>query len=217
MAAATTRRASRGRAFDHPGPVALGIDMYEAKRMEHKTDDSDPSDGEDDGGYEEPYGNLDYEAAVKLAEEADSAIAAPQPPPVDANEATVRLACFRPIKGTPEELEGILRARADPNLVVGEGLSPLRKVISLARKQHVAAMRDLLLAYGASESVFDNQRWEERQLAEECEKAWMQNFHRSALYCLAHACTCMCYLLCCCCCVYVACSRVGSTNGVISR
>ena len=76
--------------------VALGIDMYEAKRMEHKTDDSDPSDGEDDGGYEEPYGNLDYEAAVRLAEEADSAIAAPQPPPVDANEATVRLACFRP-------------------------------------------------------------------------------------------------------------------------
>ena len=32
--------------------VALGIDMYEAKRMEHKTDDSDPSDDDDDEGYE---------------------------------------------------------------------------------------------------------------------------------------------------------------------
>ena len=134
--------------------------------------------------------------------------------PVDANEATVRLACFRPIKGTPEELEGILRARADPNLVVGEDLSPLRKVISLARKRHVAAMRDLLLEYGASESVFDNQRWEERQLAEECEKSWLQNFHRSALYCLAHACSCLYSLLLLRkCCV----SRVGSTRGVISR
>ena len=179
--------------------VALGIDMYEAKRMEHKTDDSDPSDDDDDEGHEEPYGNLDYEAAVRLGEEVDAVISTPQPPPVDANEATVQLACFRAIKRTPEELEQILRARADPNVVVDEGLSPLRKVISLARKQHVAAMRALLLEYGANESVFDNQRWEERQLAEECEKAWMQNFHRSALYCLAHARTCMCSLLCCCC------------------
>ena len=175
--------------------VALGIDMYEAKRMEHKTDDSDPSDDDDDEGYEEPYGNLDYEAAVRLAEEADAVIAAPQPPPVDANEATVQLACFRAIKRTPDELEQILRARADPNVVVGEGLSPLRKVISLARKQHVAAMRDILLAYGASESVSDKERWADRQLAEECEKSWMQNFHRSALYRLTHACTYLCSLL----------------------
>ena len=47
--------------------VALGIEMYEAKRMEHKTDDSDPSDGDDDEGYEEPYANLDYDTAVRLA------------------------------------------------------------------------------------------------------------------------------------------------------
>ena len=57
--------------------VALGIDMYEAKRMEHKTDDSDPSDDDDDEGYEEPYGNLDYEAAVRLAEEAHATAATP--------------------------------------------------------------------------------------------------------------------------------------------
>ena len=175
--------------------VALGIDIYEAKRMEHKTDDSDPSDDDDDEGHEEPYGNLDYEAAVRLGEEVDAVISTPQPPPVDANEATVQLACFRAIKRTPEELEQILRARADPNVVVDEGLSPLRKVISLARRHHVAAMRDILLAYGASESVSDKERWADRQLAEECEKSWMQNFHRSALYRLTHACTYLCSLL----------------------
>ena len=162
--------------------VALGIDMYEAKRMEHKTDDSDPSDGDDEDGDEDPYGQLDYEAAVRLAEEADAATAAPQPPPVDANEATVRLACFRAIKETPEALEQILRARADPNLVVGDDISPLRKVICLARTRHVAAMRDLLLEHGATESKFEKQRWEERQAAEACEKSWLQNFHRSAHY-----------------------------------
>lgn len=81
--------------------IALGIDVYEAKRMEHKTDDSDPSDGDDDEGYEEPYGDLDYDAAVKLLQEPDTSNAAPQPPPVDANEATVRLACFRPPKLAP--------------------------------------------------------------------------------------------------------------------
>ena len=39
--------------------------------------------------YEEPHGNLDYEGAVRLAEEADAATAAPQPPPVDASEAPI--------------------------------------------------------------------------------------------------------------------------------
>ena len=150
--------------------------------MEHKTEDSDPSDGDDDEGYEEPYGDLDYEAAVKLLQESDTATTAPQPAPVDANEATVRLACFRPIKETPEALEQILRARADPNLVVGEDISPLRKVISLARTRHVAAMRELLLEHGAAESSFEKQRWEERQAAEESEKSWLQNFHRSPIH-----------------------------------
>jgi len=162
--------------------VALGIDMYEAKRMEHKTEDSDPSDGDDDEGYEEPYGDLDYDTAVKLLQEPDAAPAAPQPAPVDANEATVRLACFRPIRETPEALEQLLRARADPNLVVGEDISPLRKVISLARTRHAATMRDLLLEHGAKESSFEQQRWEERKAAEDCEKSWLQNFHRSASY-----------------------------------
>ena len=43
-------------------------------------------------------------------------------------------------------------------------------------------MRNLLLEHGATESKFDKQRWEERQAAEECEKSWLQNFHRSAHY-----------------------------------
>lgn len=158
--------------------VALGIDMYEARRMAHKTDDSDPSDGDDDEGYEEPCGDLDFDAAVKLLEEPDIASAVQQPAPIDANEATVPLACFRPINEPPEALERILLARADPNLVVGEDISPLRKVIAFARTREVAAMRDLLLQHGATESKFEKQRWEERQAAEECEQFWLHNFHR---------------------------------------
>ena len=76
--------------------------------------------------------------------------------------------------------EEILRARADPNLIVGDDVSPLRKVITFARNPDVARMRELLLAYGASESAFERQRWAERRAADACDAAWLENYHRSA-------------------------------------
>ena len=92
----------------------------------------------------------------------------------------MQLACFQPNNEKPETLEEILRARADPNLIVGDDVSPLRKVITFARNPDVARMRELLLAYGASESVFERQRWAERRAADACDAAWLENYHRSA-------------------------------------
>ena len=117
---------------------------------------------------------------MKQLEEQQDKDIVPKPPPTDPNDANVQLACFRPTNETPKALGAILLARADPNLVVGEGISPLRKVIAFARARDAAAMRDLLLQHGAAESKFEKQRWQERQAAEACEAAWLQNFHRPA-------------------------------------
>ena len=54
--------------------------------------------------------------------------------------------------------------RADPNAPVPEGrVSPLQYVIGFAPEQHVVAMRDLLLQYGAIETEEDKERWQLRQ------------------------------------------------------
>ena len=166
---------------DMENRVAFGAEQYELQRMAHKTEDSDPeSGGDDDDGYEDPYADIDVKAFVKQLEEQQDKNIVQKPPPTDANDATVQLACFQPIKEAPEALRAILAARADPNIVVGDSLSPLRRVIAFARPRDAAAMRDLLLQHGAAESQFEKQRWHERQAAEGSEAAWLQNFHRSA-------------------------------------
>ena len=78
----------------------------------------------------------------------------------------MQLALFRPNSEKPETLEAILRANADPNLIVDDDISPLRKVIAFARNNDVVRMRELLLEHGASESAFERQRWEERRGAD---------------------------------------------------
>ena len=169
------------KAADMENRVAFGAEQYELQRMAHKTEDSDPeSGGDDDDGYEDPYADIDVKAFVKQLEEQQDKNIVQKPPPTDANDATVQLACFQPIKEAPEALRAILAARADPNIVVGDSLSPLRRVIAFARPRDAAAMRDLLLQHGAAESQFEKQRWHERQAAEGSEAAWLQNFHRSA-------------------------------------
>ena len=64
----------------------------------------------------------------------------PIPEPRSADEASLRLAQFRPFKRTPEELKRLLEARANPDIVIptetyGE-LCPLAKVL-MARNAHV--------------------------------------------------------------------------------
>ena len=66
--------------------------------------------------------------------------------------------------------------RADPSYPLADGdITPLRKVLMLAQEKHVAAMRDLLLKYGAEENDFDRERWRLRQAADLCERVRLQN------------------------------------------
>ena len=57
-----------------------------------------------------------------------------------ADEASLRLAQFRPIRRTPEDLKRLLEARADPNIVIPTEtfgkLCPLEKILD-ARHAHV--------------------------------------------------------------------------------
>ena len=64
----------------------------------------------------------------------------PIPEPRSADEASLLLAQFRPIKRTPEELKRLLEGRADPNIVIPTEtygtLCPLEKIL-MARDAHV--------------------------------------------------------------------------------
>ena len=94
-------------------------------------------------------------------------------------DASAKLANFRPICEGIETLKQLLEARADPDVVLGPGhLSPLRNVICFAHKDYVSPMRELLLKHGARESRDDKKRWEIRKRADTCEKAWLKNFHK---------------------------------------
>ena len=64
----------------------------------------------------------------------------PIPEPSCADEASLLLAQFRPIRRTPEDLKRLLEARADPNIVIPTEtfgtLCPLEKILD-ARHAHV--------------------------------------------------------------------------------
>ena len=65
----------------------------------------------------------------------------PIPEPACADEASLRLAQFRPSRRTPQELKRLLEARANPDIVVTTeiwgGICPLAKVIGFAKAAHV--------------------------------------------------------------------------------
>ena len=52
--------------------------------------------------------------------------------------------------------------------------------MTFAPPEHVAEMRDLLLQFGAAESVKDRERWELRSFIDWNEPAYMHHMHRSA-------------------------------------
>ena len=61
-----------------------------------------------------------------------------QPEPKTPDEATAMLAEFRAIRKTPEDLQRLLEAKADPNMTVGEGnISPMENIMTFAREIHV--------------------------------------------------------------------------------
>ncbi len=86
-------------------------------------------------------------------------------------EATAALKIFRPFRSQPADLEHILECRADPNYTLDpDDVSPLRKVILLARAEHVVKMRQLLFDYGATECDYERERWVSRQRSDFCEE-----------------------------------------------
>ena len=115
------------------------------------------------------------------------------------------LAKFRAIRSTPEDLQRLLEAKADPNMTVGEGnISPMENIMTFAREIHVPIrfhkgpmfpfavraprvlstylysveqMRDLLLDYGAKNSRALRERWRIRQAADANDPIWLANFH----------------------------------------
>jgi hypothetical protein len=71
-------------------------------------------------------------------EQQRAASSVPQPEPKTPDEATAMLAKFRPIRSTPEDLQLLLEARADPSMTVGEGnISPMENIMTFAREIHV--------------------------------------------------------------------------------
>ncbi len=99
-------------------------------------------------------------------------------PTLSSIEATAELSRFRPIKTTPSDLKYLLESRADPNLPLKAGdITPLRNVLSFARENHVAEMRDLLLQHGANEDDADIARWELRRRADFCERIRLSNYN----------------------------------------
>ncbi len=86
-------------------------------------------------------------------------------------EATAALKIFRPFRSQPADLEHILACRADLNYTLDpDDVSPLRKVILLARAEHVVKMRQLLFEYGATECDYERERWVSRQRSDFCEE-----------------------------------------------
>ena len=101
----------------------------------------------------------------------------PVPIPSDIVAATALLARFRPARMSTNDLQELLNARADPNVTLYGDISPLMKVMTFASAAQVGQMRELLLSAGAIESREDRNRWMIRNRADQCEEAWMRNFH----------------------------------------
>ena len=174
-----TRRLQRQAEFE--ARVAMGMDQYEAQRQAHTVTDSDPETEEDDAGDEIWQDLDDPEVRARLCNPPPPPRQEPQEPPQNSVDATARLACFVPRRGSVDELRVLLDARADVNFSPGPGrLSPLQTVIGLgADPDDIAAMRDLLLAHGAAESEGDRKAWHDTQNAFANDPGWLDNFHRS--------------------------------------
>jgi len=154
--------------------------QYEAEiqetlqRMDSMMDESDYEDDDMSEGSDPPW----IEEYTEYTEEPPQESQAADRPTLSPMEATAELSRFRPLRSTPSDLKHLLEARADPNMPVKPGdISPLRKVMSFAKMDHVAEMRDLLLQYDANESDEDRARWELRRRADFCERIRINNYN----------------------------------------
>ena len=160
--------------------VAMGIDQYEAQRLAHKADDSEPETEGDDDDEDCVWAEdlTDPEVLERLFPKP-----APKEPiqPKDANEATVQLSEFRFTQETPDTLRMLLSARADPNVVSGEGdLPPLMRAMWFSNPPHDHEYRDLLIQIGAKNGIKEKERWEQKQLIDRIDPIYVAKLRRSA-------------------------------------
>ena len=146
------------------------------RRMDSVEEESDYDYYDDMSDNSEPPWMQEYpeEPPEEPPEESSQSVR----PTISPIEATAELSRFRPIKTTPSDLKYLLESRADPNLPLKAGdITPLRNVLSFARENHVAEMRDLLLQHGANEDDADIARWELRRRADFCERIRINNYN----------------------------------------
>ena len=162
--------------------IAAGREEFDRKHMKTDSETEEETPKVSDDLYGEPFPDYDVstaEACERLLAEPTPVKKTQQPPPTNLLEASVRLAQFRPICSSVDDLRALLTARADPNLITGPGqLSPLRSVILWARTCNVRDMRQVLFDHRAFESKEDKRRWKIREDAEMNEPAYLRNRHR---------------------------------------
>lgn len=122
-----------------PKPQQLSSVLQHPIEDDNDDSQSDWEIGEpDDADVVYAWENFDYRGRPLPEQLQPVAPSAPQPVPKNPDEATAMLAKFRPIRSTPEDLQRLLEARADPNMTVGEGnISPMENTMTFAREIHV--------------------------------------------------------------------------------
>ena len=162
--------------------VAMGIEQYEAQRLAHQVEDSDPEtetefDDNQDGVWAEDFS--DPNVLDKLFP--PPAPRVPVRPPLDADDATSQLSRFRYTLEAPSVLSMLLAARADPNVVAKEGdLPPLQTAMLLADPRHVHEFRALLLQFGATNAREEKIMWGRRQQRDIIDPIYVAKLRRSA-------------------------------------
>ena len=172
-------------AFEAQVAMAVNKDKFDRQHMQTDSE-TEPEQDPDVAIYDEPFPDVDVSTR-----EACGRLANPTPPPprkkprkdappANAAEATMRVAQLLPSRSTPSELRALLEAGADPNVNIEStpAGSALRRVTSRAPTAYVREMRNLLIAYGAVETMDDKDAWINRQRANAEEPVFLANFHR---------------------------------------
>ena len=136
--------AARGLPLQQPVSTAPKPQQLSNVLQHPVEDDSDDSQSDweigeaDDADVVYPWERFDGRGRPLPEQQQPVAPSLPQPEPRNPDEATAMLAKFRPIRSTPEDLQRLLEARADPNMTVGEGnISPMENIMTFAREIHV--------------------------------------------------------------------------------
>ncbi len=129
---------------------------------------SSGSDSDDSDFGDNPEGYID-DPSEWWQDLQDGKIPKPEIPPkkeiTNPSEATEALMKFDAFHEDTAELRRILELRADPNATLPNSkIRPLDNVLTWAPADRIAAMRELLLEHGATETDEDKKYWKLRQV-----------------------------------------------------